>query len=137
MFTLDTVAGNRTGAMRRLATTLDADKTELMLLCSRPKCCDSDPISIRFHRDTTRQGPRRGTSAQHSMDSQVTVLVKKTHTIPLHSSPALSPERLRTLVKLFGYLARPMPSFRLCNESDKCMQRSKKILSFAFRTACV
>ena len=71
MFTLDTVAGvkrlqyhNRGHEQIGYNTNyINTGKTELMLLCSHQNCWDSDPISIRFRGDTTREGPKQGTLA--------------------------------------------------------------------------
>ena len=59
MCTLDTSRKQSRGH-ERLATalnTLTTGETELMLLCSAPNCCESDPIFVRFRGETTREGP--------------------------------------------------------------------------------
>ena len=111
MFTLNTAAGNRTGVMSRLATTLNT-----LTLVKQSSCYYAlvktvatqiqSPFGFvgtrhmkgalcgveRATRATqTRHVTRQGTLAQHSMDSQMSALVRKSHTIAPHAAPVPAP----------------------------------------------
>ena len=105
MFTLDTVGGNRTGVMSRLATALNT-----LTLVNQSSCyyalvkTVATQIQSPFGFVGTRHVKAHGEEhwRNNSMDSQMPALVKKSHTIALHASPAIPPELLPTFVMLLG-----------------------------------
>ena len=128
MFTLDTVAWNRTGGMSRLTAALNiltlVKRAHTIMLSSKLLRLRYNLHSVSWGHDTWRPTARKMGATFNGLSS-VGPRQKVSYNRPTRIT-SYPPWTSSHACQVIGYLARPMLSFRLYNESDKCMQRSKR-----------